>query len=380
MASASYNDLLNQQGYLIIPNVVSDEDCKDFVTQIWDVLESLPRKPEHQLRRPQGVNLTMDERKELVKNGFPHYGFGGPVEPPMCHLNVMWKVRQDPKIYKIFADILGEEKLWVEINRPKVVLPTCGTKELCHVDNDPHFWENDGKAETSGLHCIVSCCDGMKVVLSKKKTWTKEFTDSFKANYPHNGKKRDKVQIGNHDPLHIKDQDWQTIPVPKGAMVIWSNKLFHSAYKNTPPRGEGGKILYGFYHGFQKAESRPEMANTELGLNQWQDRIRSYLHGFTPFKYPSGDKVHYTPYRWVNYPKMAANYAAKYPDGHPQAQHKRVIQSGPNKGELVTTFKEPAPHINYTPPKLTELGQKLLGLVPWEKNDEDTGTKKRKIA
>jgi len=359
MKSMLCAEMVRRQGYVVLYNVVKPQQCEEAKKQLWSIVEALPRKKEFKLTRPKADVLTKAEKKHLGQHWIPHKSFGAPCEPPMFHLKSFYDIRQDPAVYGIFAELLGQKELYTELNRPKMVLPGYGDEELCHWDADPFFWDNDGKADSLGFHCLVAFSD-IKTVFSTEPTWTKEWVSKFRQDYAHLKKKNPqaKVQIGEKDPWDLKNK-WQQIHVPAGAMIIWSNKLLHSSYKNKTDQ-----IIYGMYHGYQKAEDRPEMANTELGLTQTEDRLRAYRTGQMPFRYPSADRTHYIPAKWGNFPKIVKAYQSRMPDDHKQAQETRQVQSGPNKGKEVPFMYEPLPS-NYQPPPLTILGKRLMGLEPW---------------
>jgi hypothetical protein len=358
-----------ENGYVVLPNVVDNKRCEDFVDELWGVLEAVPRVKGMEIKRPHDPHgeVSASWLKQAKARWVPHAQFGAPCEPPMFHLNTMWQVRQDPRLYDFYKKLLGRSDLWVGINRPIIRLPGQGQAELCHWDQDPFFWDNDGDAATGGLHSIVAFSD-TTVALSSVPTFTQEFTDQFRKQYGHlrKPKPQAKIQVKAPDPMYLmEEKNWQEIPVPKGSVIIWSAKLLHSAAVNRSKR-----IRYGMYLGYRPAGSRPNMSNTDLALDELQDRLRSYRTGCMPFRYPSGDPTHYMPARWLNFPKIAAAYQRRLPE--PQASQTRVIASGLNKGRRVPALYEPDPQ-GYQPPVLTPLGRKLLGLDQWTEADLQAG-------
>lgn len=368
----AWAETVRRQGYVVIPGICTPEQCEKVKSELWSIIEELPRRPEARLRRPAGPRLTKKEIKHLRDHWLPHKAFGAPCEPPMFHLQEFYRIRQDPQVYQVFAELLGQKELYTELNRPKMVLPGEGDEELCHWDADPFHWDNDGRADTLGFHCLVAFSD-LTTVFSTETTWTKEWVTRFRELYAplRNAEPQAKVHIKDHDPLNLRDK-WQYIKVPAGSIIIWSNKLLHSSYKNT-----SDQIIYGMYHGYQKAEDRKEMANPELGLNQTEDRLRAYKTGQMPYKYPSGDKTHYIPARWQNFPKIVASYQRRLPQDCEQAQQTRILQYGPNKGKVVPFMYEPLP-VGYHPPPLSDLGKRLMGIEAWPDSQETHVSQKKK--
>lgn len=76
-------------------------------------------------------------REYLTSRWTLHRGFGACCDPNIFHLDHVWKLSQDPQIYRIAAKILGRDDLWVDINRSVTRLPGEGEKELLHWDLNP---------------------------------------------------------------------------------------------------------------------------------------------------------------------------------------------------------------------------------------------------
>ena len=70
------------------------------------------------------------------------------------------------------------------------------------------------------------------------------------------------------------------------------------------------------------------------------------------------------PKKFDNFPHLMQAYINKLPPGHPM-----LATRVSSKGTTVTYLK-PLPQADYTPPTLTTLGRKLLGLDPWHSSDE----------
>jgi len=146
--------------------------------------------------------------------------------------------------------------------------------------------------------------------------------------------------------------------------------MLHAAQPNKTKR-----MRYAQYIGFRVAGSIPELGNPVLGLTERMDRIRSYYEGKSVYHWPSGDKVHYMPARWGNFPKIPERYQKLLPD--PLDKQTRFTKAGKEVAEIreydpkSDLVKNP-----YRPPRLSPLGKKLLGLtVPDEKNKTEEDEK-----
>jgi hypothetical protein len=108
---------------------------------------------------------------------------------------------------------------------------------------------------------------------------------------------------------------------------------------------------YGCYLGYFEAGSRQRYEDT-CGVTERADRVESYILGQAPKLWPSFDPIHFVPKRFTNYPKILAGYIAKMPKNHPS-----IFTNA--KG---VTCLRPWPNVGYTPPALSALGRRLLGI------------------
>jgi hypothetical protein len=98
-------------GYLVVPNVVSEEDREAAVAALWEFLGMDPNDPE--------TWYPADRRGALVY---------------LHQHQALWNCRQSPRLYDAFVDILGTEKLWVSMDRAGMKPPI-----------DPRFPEYDDR-------------------------------------------------------------------------------------------------------------------------------------------------------------------------------------------------------------------------------------------
>lgn len=43
---------LDKNGYIIIPNVLNQEERLQGISELWDILENVPNKPKYKIKRP----------------------------------------------------------------------------------------------------------------------------------------------------------------------------------------------------------------------------------------------------------------------------------------------------------------------------------------
>jgi len=319
--------------------------------------------------------LSGTQRKEFARAWPLHRGFGACCDNAAFHLPGVWALRQDERLYKLACAITGTDDLWVDVNRSIQKLPGEGEQEFLHFDCNPLSPAHDnrdhdagaagaagaegsaGSAGSAGSEheqpqlCGKVCYTPSRVVLVPN-THTKEFRAAFKRlyaeHYPKVKPNAAKVALCKEkpDPLGLVQKAVQ-FPVPAGCAVFWSKWLLHGMAKT--PLNEPTE--YGCYLGYFKAGSRQRYEDV-CGVTERADRVESYLLGQAPKLWPSFDAVHFVPKRFTNFPKILAGYIAKMPENHPS-----IVTN--SKG---VTCLRPWPNVGYTPPALSALGRRLLGI------------------
>lgn len=313
-------------------------------------------------------------RLKELEAGWPlHRGFGACCDPGVFHLAGVWHhVRQSPALYSIAALLTGETKLWVDINRSIHKLPKQGEAEFLHWDLNPFA----GSAVTSAGTTAAGGKDGVAaagkdslcgkvcytpsrfvgVLKSHTSAFHARFSELYREIYPKVKPEAPKFGLdpAKPDPLNLWSQQ-REFAVPAGCAVFWHPRLLHGQVKTPAEAG----IEYGCYVGFFPAGARPEYRRA-AGVDELEDRLSSYTRGVAPVLWPSLDRIHYYPKRFRNFPKLLQGYIDKMPPGHPW-----VTLRTTGGGKSVPHI-EPCPAPEYTPPKLSSLGKRLLGKKAWK--------------
>ena len=92
-----------ENGYVVVKQAVPKENCTRVVEAMWAFLGKDPKDRESWYTPPTGMDRYMFAQ-----------GIGG-VE--MYHHQAMWDNRQHPRLYQAFAEIWGEEKLFVSMDK-----------------------------------------------------------------------------------------------------------------------------------------------------------------------------------------------------------------------------------------------------------------------
>lgn len=231
-----------ENGYIIIPQAVPDENIQAVIDLIWKFEEKDPNDKETWYRPP----LRKIQMKELTNSGM--------VE--VYNHQALWNNRQYPKIYNAFVDIWGTEKLWVTIDRANLNFPVredFNFKGFIHWDIDTSLKPlpvdvqgvlalSDTNDKTGGFQCIPELYRNFDV-------WVEE-----------QPKDRDpfKPDINGFKPINVN--------MNRGDMLIFNSMLPHGI---RPNRSDSPRIAQ--YISMAPAKETNEELR-EWRIQSWRDR------------------------------------------------------------------------------------------------------------
>jgi hypothetical protein len=359
-------------GFVIVRALTAEECVANIKAQACGILLKQPWK-QTLVVRDAGEALDIEDdryvraltRPNLDKETLAHYeavwpfhsGFGACCDPAAFHLPEMWRVRENPALYNIASRLMGGRRdLWVDINRCIQKLPGKGEEEFIHWDMDFLHKPHEADSAVSGK---VMFTDGVFICVPGTATaaFQAEFKRLYQPLYPNAkaGAAKFALDKSKPDPMGLAAKK-VAAKVPAGCAVFWSEWLLHGVRKN-PRRGH---IQFGMYLGYFPAGSRKEYAR-KAKVEELQDRLESFRRGVAPQLWPSFDRIHYYPARYVNFDRMLQPYLSKTRRGYPGLTT-RTIKSGARKGEVVADL---VPVAAPCPAHLSALGERLLGAVQW---------------
>jgi len=234
-------DFFEENGYVVVPHAVPQENLDAVIAAIWGFLEMNPDDPEDWYREPHRT--------------------GGMVE--MYQHQALWDNRQYPRVYDAFVDILGEGKLWVSIDRACMkppshpAHPAYDHKGFTHWDVDTSklplplrvqgvLCLTDTTADMGGFQCIP----GFHRVLEE---WIKTQPPDRNPRAP---------------DLNCLPEGMSVQPIPgkAGDLIIWNRLLAHGNGHNTSPRPRLAQYINMF----------PAPANEEARqerIHRWRNRL-----------------------------------------------------------------------------------------------------------
>lgn len=218
----------DDNGYIVLRNAVSREDCDAVVADIWQFLGFNPKKD--------GIDACYNA--PLNSNAL--------VE--MYHSQAQWNNRCSPRIYNAFCELWRRDDLWVSLDRVGVKLPS--------VDKHPHYrnkgfthWDFDitddaeyFPTQFQGALALVDtdpsmggfhCYPGMHKYL---KQWMKEsdikIEDSAVKRFYSSGFP---IKVPDFETT-LRHKKHDVVEMKAGDLVIWRGELAHGNGENLSPR------------------------------------------------------------------------------------------------------------------------------------------------
>ncbi|HEY2809960.1 MAG TPA: phytanoyl-CoA dioxygenase family protein [Rhabdochlamydiaceae bacterium] len=111
---------LEELGYCVIPHVLSSEETESLYQRVW-----------HEFIEKAWPSCRMDDRSNW-KDAFPMHNKWGIFCGPAGQIQVMWDLRQDPRIVDVFAQIWNTNELIVSMD---------GLSFMCPAEIREHYLE-----------------------------------------------------------------------------------------------------------------------------------------------------------------------------------------------------------------------------------------------
>jgi len=216
-------DQLNDLGYVIIPNILNNEEIIYYRDSIWENLEYVSKnKFNHK-------NPTTWDAFELFNPQYSmllhHYSLG--------HMQPIWDLRQHPSIYNVFENIWSTpvNDLLVSFDGLSVLLPPEVTnKGFNNVDDE--WFHTDQSSKRIGRHCIQSMITlydindkdaTLSVLEGSHRHHQSFFIDKQITNYS------DWYLLNNEQKNYFLNNGCKQINIcaKAGSMILWDSRTFH---------------------------------------------------------------------------------------------------------------------------------------------------------
>jgi ectoine hydroxylase-related dioxygenase (phytanoyl-CoA dioxygenase family) len=230
---------LEQEGYIVLPHIVPAENLSSVIKDICSHT-SIDLNKSTTWYKPAVINTN-----SMVE---------------MYHYQSMWDNRQHPAIHKVFAEIFGTEKLWVNIDRITFKLPMhnqypeANNRGLIHWDVDIRKYPSirfgvqgtlaltDTDEDMGSFQCVPE-------LYQELDTWVKR----------HQGGPQPLLPYPNLSGYPITK-----IPLHAGDMVIWRNLLPHSNGINRSPQPQLAQYIS------MSLAHEDDIQTVQTRINCWQ--------------------------------------------------------------------------------------------------------------
>jgi len=236
-----------ENGYVIIPNAVPQENLDRMVEAIWWFLDMDPEDSETWYKHKP---FTRDNRCSPISAG-------GMVE--MYQHQAIWDNRQHPKVHQAFAEIWGEEKLWVSLDRANMKPPA---------REDQPDWNNRGMIHWDLDTSQQPIQFGVQGVLYLTDTAEDQGGFQCVPGFNNTFDEWVKTQPEDRNPHHpdLTGLDVRSIPGKAGDLLIWHRLLAHGNGHNT-----SDKPRLAQYITMSPARTDDEAAR-QARVASWQER------------------------------------------------------------------------------------------------------------
>ena len=203
-----------ENGYVIIPNAVPQENLDRMVEAIWWFLDMDPEDSETWYKHKP---FTRDNRCSPISAG-------GMVE--MYQHQAIWDNRQHPRVHQAFAEIWGEEKLWVSLDRANMKPPA---------REDKPDWNNRGMIHWDLDTSQQPIQFGVQGVLYLTDTAEDQGGFQCVPGFNNTFEEWVKTQPEDRNPRHpdLEGLEVKSIPGKAGDLLIWHRLLAHGNGHNT---------------------------------------------------------------------------------------------------------------------------------------------------
>ena len=236
-----------ENGYVIVPNAVPQENLDRMVEAIWWFLDMDPEDSETWYKHKP---FTRDNRCSPISAG-------GMVE--MYQHQAIWDNRQHPKVYQAFAEIWGEEKLWVSLDRANMKPPA---------REDKPDWNNRGMIHWDLDTSQQPIQFGVQGVLYLTDTAEDQGGFQCVPGFNNTFEEWVKTQPEDRNPHNpdLAGLDVKVIPGNAGDLLIWHRLLAHGNGHNI-----SDKPRLAQYITMSPAPADDESAR-QARVTSWQER------------------------------------------------------------------------------------------------------------
>ena len=239
--SENVNATLKEYSVAIIPSLLDEDECKAMKREMWDYLETITSSFETPMNRKD--KTTWKEYRKL----FPKHSMLLQ-QWQVGHCQMLWNLRQNPKIYNVFCSIYNvePEELLVSFDGASFHFPPEITGGGYRRNVESGWLHCDQSFQRNRFECVqgwitandVEQGDATLIFMEGSHRFHKKFKEHFKLDekvikQSKSGKPMSLPDWFKLEEQHIqwyKDQGCKVICIkcPKGSLVLWDSRTIHS--------------------------------------------------------------------------------------------------------------------------------------------------------
>ena len=137
--SPSWIHELNNQGYTVVPNVLSPSESDHIIDKAWEWLAAFGTG----IQRNDPSTWTNDRWPENFNGIIQRYRIG--------HAPFIWQARTNPNVIGVFAEIWGTNELLTSFDAMCILRPA---EMVNGLEYSPSWFHTDQSPKKHGLHCM----------------------------------------------------------------------------------------------------------------------------------------------------------------------------------------------------------------------------------
>ncbi|MCD9026149.1 phytanoyl-CoA dioxygenase family protein [Cohnella silvisoli] len=211
----SYLEFFKNNGYVMVKNAVPRDMCERTVERIFEFMGKSPDDREGWYTPAVGADAFFEDQERGML--------------PFFHDQTLWDNRTYPKVYEAFAELLGEKKLWVSLDRVNMKPPKRDDHE--HLSESFIHWDRD----TSNLKFPLRIpSGGLQGVLYLADTASNQGGFQCAPGLFRNLQQYIESQPADRDPRVPNLEGYEIIPITgeAGDLLIWDALLPHGNGEN----------------------------------------------------------------------------------------------------------------------------------------------------
>ena len=221
------NTQLSENGYIVVPNILSTEECNDTINKIWTWLSNLE------------TGIDRNNPNTWTAKYWPPSRHGIIHKIPVGMEEFAWNVRSHPNVIDVFQKIWNTDDLLssfdsIGISKPPELL---GQRKIV----DKSWYHIDQSSDMTKSYCIQSFVNLLETTekdscfccIPQSNNYFQEFITENNLTHKENWYQ-----------LNQKDLDWFAakglhpvkVTAPTGSMVLWDSRTIHCNSMPVVPR------------------------------------------------------------------------------------------------------------------------------------------------